>query len=162
MKPVLRTLVLALALAGPTAAADLVTGMAQPLPAVADARLTDLLAQHRGSPLIVNFWASWCEPCREEMPSLQRLADRLRARGVSVLTVAVADKKDKAADFLWEASVTLPLLHDPEQAVARAWGVRTLPTTLILDRRHRIVARGRGAVDWDDAAVETKLQTLLK
>lgn len=162
MRVSLKTITLLLALSGPASAADLVTGMAQPLPAVADARLTELLAQYKGSPLIINFWASWCEPCREEMPSLQRLADRWRGRGTAVLAIAVADKRDKAADFLWEAGVTLPLLHDPDQAVARAWGVRTLPTTLVLDRRHRIVARGRGAIDWDDAAVETQLQTLLK
>lgn len=162
MRASLKTIALLLALAGPASAADLVTGMAQPLPAVADARLTELLAQHKGSPLIVNFWASWCEPCREEMPSLQRLADRWRGRGTAVLTVAVADKRDKAVDFLWEAGVTLPLLHDPDQAVARAWGVRTLPTTLVLDRRHRIVARGRGAIDWDETHIEGQLERLLK
>lgn len=158
----LRAILLALALAGPAMAGELVVQPAKPLPAVRDARLTELLAQHRGSPLIVNFWASWCEPCRDEMPALQRLAERWRGRGVSVITVAVADRGPGAGDFLWEIGVILPLLHDPEQAVARAWGVRALPTTLVLDRRHRLVARGRGAIDWDAAPTENQLQTLLK
>lgn len=153
---------LALWLAGTAAAAGLVAEPPKPLPAIRDTQLTELLAQYQGSPVIVNFWASWCEPCRDEMPSLQRLAERWRSRGVPVITVAVADGAENAADFLWEISVILPLLHDPEQAVARAWGVRALPTTLVLDRQHRLVARGRGAIDWDAAGIERQLQTLLK
>jgi len=144
------------------AASGLVVERARPLPALSDARLTNWLAEHQGQPVIINFWASWCEPCRDEMPLLQRLADRLRPQSVGVITVAVADTADKAADFLWEVSVILPLLHDPAQKTARALSVRTLPTTLILDRRHRIVARGRGAIDWDDKAVDAQLQALLK
>jgi thiol-disulfide isomerase/thioredoxin len=147
---------------GHAAAGGLVAEPARPLPAVRDAHLTGLLAQHKGHPLLINFWASWCEPCREEMPSLQRLADRWKSRGLSVLTVAVADKPASFTDFLWEASVILPVLGDPEQTVARAWGVRALPTTLVLDKRHRVVARGRGAIDWDAAEIDTQLAKLLK
>ncbi|MBI4983887.1 MAG: TlpA family protein disulfide reductase [Rhodocyclales bacterium] len=121
-----------------------------------------MLAQRAGSPVIVNFWAPWCEPCRDEMPALQRLADRWRPRGVTVVTVVVSERGGTAGKFLWDAGVTLPLLRDPEQAVARAWGVQALPTTLILDRRHRVVARARGAIDWDAAPIDAHLQKLLQ
>ncbi|MDD5250064.1 MAG: TlpA disulfide reductase family protein [Rhodocyclaceae bacterium] len=155
-------ILLALALTVPAAAAGLVADPARPAAAVRDGKLAEALAQREGSPVIVNFWASWCEPCRAEMPSLQRLAERWRGRGLSVLTVAVGDRPEQAERFLWESGVVLPLLHDPDQALAHSLSVRALPTTLVLDGNRRIVARGRGAIDWDDAAVDRQLQNLLK
>lgn len=152
----------ALLLAAPAGAAGLVAEPARPLPPIRDSGLKDLLAQRHDGPVIINFWASWCEPCRGEMPSLQRLAERWRSRSLSVLTIAVADRADEAADFLWNVGVILPLLNDPDQAIARAAGVRTLPTTLVLDRNHRVVGRGRGAIDWDADAVDKQLQDLLR
>lgn len=131
------------------------------VPASADRRLEKTLAQHKGKPVLVNFWASWCPPCREEMPALARLAARWKAKGLVVQTVAVADNEKLVEDFLWEVSAELPVLHDREQTLSRAWGARMLPTTLILDRRHRIVARGLGAIDWDAPAIDKQLQDLL-
>lgn len=131
------------------------------VPASADRRMAKALAQHKGKPVLVNFWASWCPPCREEMPALARLATRWKGRGFAVLTVAVADNEKLVEDFLWEVSVELPVLHDREQTISRAWGARMLPTTLVLDRRHRIVATGTGAIDWDAPAIDKQLQTLL-
>jgi thiol-disulfide isomerase/thioredoxin len=129
-----------------------------------DRRLAQLLAQHRGKAVVLNFWATWCEPCREEMPSLGRLAARWQARGLTVLTVAVADNAKRVEDFLWEVlpeKQMLPVLHDREQAISRAWDARVLPTTVVLDRRHRIVARGMGAIDWDAPAIEKQLKKLI-
>ena len=136
----------------------------QSLPAGNDPRLVQLLAQHKGKAVVVNFWATWCEPCREEMPSLARLDARWQARGLTVLTVAVADNAKRVEDVLWETlpeKQTLPVLHDREQTISRTWGARVLPTTIVLDRRHRIVARGLGAIDWDAPAIDQQLQTLL-
>ncbi len=129
-----------------------------------DRRLAQLLAQHKGKPVLVNFWATWCEPCREEMPALARLAARWQAKGLTVLTVAVADNDKRVEDFLWETlpeNQKLPVLHDREQTISRAWGARVLPTTVVLDRRHRIVLRGLGAIDWDAPAIDKQLKTLL-
>ncbi len=134
------------------------------IPASDDVRLARTLAQHKGRAVVLNFWATWCEPCREEMPSLARLATRWQAKGLTVLTVAVADNDKRVADFLWETlpdKQTLPVLHDREQTISRAWGARVLPTTVVLDRRHRIVARGTGAIDWDAPAMEKQLKTLI-
>lgn len=75
--------------------------IAQALPAATDARLKEALVRYKGKPVVVNFWATWCEPCREEMPSLARLAARWKNRA-AVLTVAVADNARRVDEFLWE------------------------------------------------------------
>lgn len=137
---------------------------AQTLPATADSRLKQALAEHQGKPVLVNFWATWCEPCREEMPALARLAARWQGRGLVVLTVAVADNDKRVEGFLWETlpdKQTLLVLHDREQTISRAWGARVLPTTVVLDRRHRMVLRGMGAIDWDAPAIEKQMKKLI-
>lgn len=128
------------------------------LPQGGDANLAARLASYAGRPVLVNFWASWCEPCREEMPALQALADS----GVVVLTIAVADRDADARRFLDQAGVALPLLFDREQRISKAWGVRLLPYTVVLDRRHRVVARAQGVVDWNASAVREQLQRLMR
>ena len=120
------------------------------------------IAAHKGHPVLINFWASWCEPCREEMPALQRLAKRWQARGLTVITVAVADSPRQVSDTLEKLNVQLPVIHDPEQQIIQRWGVSFLPTTLILDARQRIRLRGQGAIDWDAAAIDRQLQPLFK
>ncbi|GJQ55312.1 MAG: hypothetical protein HKUEN07_18810 [Rhodocyclaceae bacterium] len=124
--------------------------------------LTAALRKHRGQAVVVNFWATWCEPCRQEMPSLQRLARRMEGKGLAVLTVAVNDRETLVKDFLWEASVDLPVLHDREQGESRALGVRVLPTTLVFDRSHRLRLRAVGAVEWDAPEIESQLEKLLE
>lgn len=162
--PLICSLLLAPAFAASPTPSPLKPNAPQALPASKDARLMQLLAQRQGKAVVLNFWATWCEPCREEMPALARLDARWQARGLTVLTVAVADNAKRVEDFLWETlpgQQTLPVLHDREQTLSRAWGARMLPTTLVLDRRHRIVARGLGAIDWDASAIDKQLQSLL-
>ena len=120
------------------------------------------IAAHKGHPVLINFWASWCEPCREEMPALQRLAKRWQARGLTVITVAVADTPRQVSDTLEKLNVQLPVIHDPEQQIIQRWGVSFLPTTLILDARQRIRLRGQGAIDLDAAPIDRQLQPLFK
>jgi len=129
---------------------------AAPGPALAAA-----LQRYRGQAVVVNFWATWCEPCREEMPALQRLARRLEGKGQAVLTVAVSDRDAAVKDFLWEISVDLPVLHDSEQAESRALGVRVLPTTLVFDRSHRPRLRAVGAVEWEAPEIRAQLEKLM-
>lgn len=131
-------------------------------PNAADGRLNAAVAAAKGRPVIVNFWASWCEPCRDEMPSLQRLSERWRDQGLVVITVAVADHLSQANKFLSENAIQLPVIDDGAQIISRAWGARVLPGTVVLDRRHRIRLRGEGAIDWDSPAVDQHLQQLLK
>ncbi|WP_300454388.1 TlpA disulfide reductase family protein [Accumulibacter sp.] len=123
-----------------------------------DNRLSSLIAAHRGRPVLINFWASWCEPCREEMPSLQRLADRYGSHRLLLITVAVADNRRQVEQFLADNALRLPVIDDRDQTISRAWQVRILPGTVLLDRRHRIRLRGQGAIDWDSETVTRRLQ----
>ena len=162
--PLICCLFLAAAFGASATSSPLKPNAPQALPAGKDTRLLQLLAQHKGKAVVLNFWATWCEPCREEMPSLARLDLRWQAKRLTVLTVAVADNAKRVEEFLWEVlpeKQTLPVLHDREQTISRAWGARMVPTTLILNRQHRIVARGLGAIDWDAPAIDKQLQTLL-
>ncbi len=122
--------------------------------------LAAALQRHRGKAVVVNFWATWCEPCREEMPALQRLTRSMEGKGLTVLTVAVSDREAAVQDFLWEISVELPVLHDREQAESRAWGVRVLPTSIVLDRDHRPRLRAVGAIEWEAPEVRAQLEKL--
>ena len=152
-----------LAIGAPVArAANLTEVNTSPPARPSDRRLHDLLATSKGKPVLINFWASWCQPCQEEMPSLHRVAKRYRDRGLVVATVAVADNAQNAADFLWANDIELPLLLDPAQGLSIPWGARALPTTVILDRRHRIRLRGQGAIDWDAVDIDRRLETIFK
>jgi transglutaminase-like putative cysteine protease/thiol-disulfide isomerase/thioredoxin len=143
-------------------ASELLAVPAASPPRAGDDPLHALLSAWKGRPVIINFWASWCEPCREEMHSLQRLARRQAPQGLAVATVAVADQRTPLDRFLAENAVQLPVVDDRQQSISRAWGARVLPTTIVLDRRHRIRLRGQGAIDWDSPAVEQQLQALFK
>lgn len=143
-------------------ASELAAVASKSLPTAADQRLHSAIASHKGRPVLISFWATWCAPCREEMPSLQRLAKRWQDRGLAVVTVAVADNSKQVDDYLWDIGVELPVLHDPAQTLNRPWGARVIPTTVILDHRHRIRLHGQGAIDWDAPAVDQQLQSLFK
>ncbi len=129
------------------------------LPGREAAQLAAALKKHAGRPVIVNFWASWCEPCRQEMPALQALAQR--QKDLTVILVAVNDRKDDSADFLWEKDITLTALPDREQTISQAWGARVLPTTLLLDRHHHPRYRATGPVDWEGKAAAKVIERLL-
>jgi thiol-disulfide isomerase/thioredoxin len=137
---------------------------ARPAPPLA---LSDLdgrpwtLAALRGRPVMLNFWASWCEPCRAEMPSLDLLAARHEHDGLVVLTVNFKDGELAIRRFLDAVSLTLPVLLDRDGAAARAWDVTMFPTTLLIDRRgspHSVV---RGEVDWTGEDGRTIVALLL-
>lgn len=155
-------LALALSLWAAPARANELALVNEALPKATDQRLHAFLSAHKGKPVLINFWASWCQPCRDEMPALQRFAKRWQDKGLAVVLVAVADNARKADEFLWEMDVELPLINDPAQGLSRPWGARALPTTLVLDRKHRIRLRSLGAVDWESADTEQRFQPLTR
>jgi len=105
-------------------------------------------ADLRGRAVLLNFWASWCEPCRAEMPSLQALADLYGPDKLLVLAINFKEPPIRALRFAQSTGVTLPVLLDTQGLLARQWGVKVFPTTLLVDARSRPRQRVQGEVDW--------------
>ena len=119
------------------------------------------LASYRGRVVLINFWATWCVPCRDEMPSIQKLRDRLAGKPFVVFAVNVDEPDSRVRNFLNETRLDLPTLLDQNKTVTRAWGVRVMPTTFIVGRDGRLRYRAVGDLDWSgDVVVGTILQLL--
>jgi cytochrome c biogenesis protein CcmG/thiol:disulfide interchange protein DsbE len=101
------------------------------------------LADLRGKPAVVNFWASWCEPCREEAPEVARLSRTLHGQAV-VVGIDYTDREDSARSFLRKYGWTFPVLSDPNGIYGARYGFSALPTTLVLDSEGRVAAILRG------------------
>jgi cytochrome c biogenesis protein CcmG/thiol:disulfide interchange protein DsbE len=106
---------------------------------------TASLADYRGKVVVLNFWASWCTPCREEAPLLERVHKRLGSRG-TVLGVTYKDYEADSRSFMRKLGLTYPSLRDDQLELAPEYGTSALPETFVLDRRGRIVALSRGQV----------------
>lgn len=119
------------------------------------------LGDTRGQVVVLNFWASWCEPCRSEMPSLELLAERHARDRVSVLAVNYRETDGAIARFLAQWPVTLPILRDRDGAAALAFGVRVFPTTVVIDRRGQAAFTVTGETDWGAAASRAWIAPLL-
>jgi cytochrome c biogenesis protein CcmG/thiol:disulfide interchange protein DsbE len=115
------------------------------LPVLGSAR-TGSLADQAGKVVVLNVWASWCDPCREEMPMLQRTHDRIAPRGGMVLGINTQDATDKALAFLREHDISFPSLRDRDREYNRDLQVTGYPETFIVDRKGRIAAMYRGPV----------------
>lgn len=118
-------------------------------------------ADFKGRAVLLNFWASWCEPCRAEMPSLQQAAALHGPGKLLVLAINFKEKPASALQFAERAGITLPVLLDGDGQAARRWGVRIFPTTLTLDRRSRPRHRVQGELDWTGPAAEKLIASLL-
>ena len=92
------------------------------------------LSEHRGEVILLNFWASWCGPCRQEMPHLDALQKKYESLGVNVIGVSVDKEPGKADQLLKEIPVAFPVLYDTESQVSAAYNVAAMPTTVLIDR----------------------------
>ncbi len=133
--------------------------------------LTDLegaqhtLADYRGKVVFLNFWASFCEPCREEMPSMERLVRQYQDRGLVMIAISfdpdAQDARAFMAQFLPGQRSAMTVLHDPQAQVGMAYGTELLPETYLIDRDGRAVARFVNAYDWARPEVQTLIEQLL-
>ena len=121
---------------------------------------TAALADYRGQVVVLNFWASWCKPCRDESPLLQRWHRRIKDRGGTVLGVDMYDVTGPAQDFIAEYGLTYPMLKDKDGNGLETYGVVQYPETFVIDRKGRIAAVQRGPVD--DDFMETSVAPLLE
>lgn len=119
------------------------------------------LAQHKGRVVLVNFWATWCEPCRAEMPSMQTLADRLGPDKLVVVGVNYQEPEMRIQRFLSTMPVKFTILQDRDGAATKAWTRRIFPTSILVgpDGRARTVVVGE--FDWASEAAEKMVRDLL-
>ena len=118
------------------------------------------LASYRGQVVVLNFWASWCGPCQDEAPVLQRWHRRLSKQGGGVLGIDVLDVTSDAKAFVRKYGLTYTQVRDPDGSHLSDFGVRQYPETVVVDRRGRIAAVQRGPVD--DRFFSTKVVPLVK
>ncbi len=139
------------------------TAPATPRLALSDlhGRAADLEAL-RGRVVIVNFWATWCVPCRDELPSLQRLRERFAGKPVEVITVNYGEFPQRVQPFLEKERLALPVWLDTQKEAAREWGVGGLPMTFLIDASGHARYRAFGELDWTAEEPVNLVEQLVK
>ena len=120
------------------------------------------LKDQRGRVVMVNFWATWCGPCRQEMPQLNRLYEKYKSSGFVLLGVNVDDDVTKAAEVAAKLGVTFPVLLDTEKTVSKLYDVSTMPSTMIIDRDGKVRYVHRGYLAGYEESYEKQIRELLK
>jgi peroxiredoxin len=120
---------------------------------VQDAQNKVTLSQYRGQVVVLNFWATWCPPCIEEMPSLVEMQRRMKAKGVTVLAVSVDVDEGAYRQFLKDHNVNLLTVRDPDQKSNSLYGTAKFPETYIIDRDGVMRRKFIGAVDWTEPEI---------
>ncbi len=120
------------------------------------------LQEQRGQVVLVNFWATWCGPCRQEMPHLNRIYDKYRASGFVLLGVNIDDDPRAAADLAAKLGLRFPVLLDTDKQVSRAYDMSAMPATLLIDRDGRVRHIHRGYRDGVERTYEEQVRSLLK
>lgn len=120
------------------------------------------LQDFKGKLVFLNFWASWCLPCREEMPAMERLYQEYKNRGLVILAVNVKDNRTKALDFVKELKLTYPIALDSDGQVGLLYGAWGLPTTYLIGRDGTGLARIWGPAQWYSPGARELIRTLLE
>ena len=119
------------------------------------------LEDYRGKVVLVNFWATWCEPCREEMPSMNRLRAALAGRPFEVLAVNLAESESRIRRFMDQVPLEFTVLMDRDGATAKAWQARVLPVSFLIGADGRIRYSVLGEIDWTAEGVRKTILELL-
>jgi thiol-disulfide isomerase/thioredoxin len=145
------------------------TRLAQPV-AAPDFVIEDMdgephsLQDYRGKVVLINFWATWCPPCRREMPSLESLYQKFRDQPFAVLAVNQWESPDHVFSYMGDLSVfpTFPILFDRKSEVSEAFGVKGLPTSVVIDKQGRVVLRAIGGRDFAHPEIERTIRELVE
>lgn len=131
----------------------------------ADSGQTRRLSEFRGKVVFLNFWASFCEPCRREMPSMERLVRQYRQQGFEMIAISLDPQIDEVHGFMEEflpgQRSAMTVLWDPQNNSSAAYGTELLPETYIIDRDGRIIARFVGEYDWERPEAKQLIEALL-
>lgn len=119
------------------------------------------LDAYRGKVVLINFWATWCDPCREEMPSIDRLRASMQGKPFVVLAVNLAEPPSRIRNYLERMPVGFPVLLDRDMAAAKAWKARILPATYIVGPNGKVRYSYTGELDWSEESVRRKIAALL-
>ncbi len=119
------------------------------------------LREQRGKAVMINFWATWCPPCREEMPAMERLYRRHRERGFVLLAVSVDTDASLVRPFLEQHKLTFPVTLDAKMDLANTYGVRALPSSFLVDRHGYLAALALGPRAWDNRAAHALVEGML-
>ncbi|MBI4536397.1 MAG: TlpA family protein disulfide reductase [candidate division NC10 bacterium] len=119
------------------------------------------LGDFRGKVVFLNFWATWCIPCREEMPAMERLHQEFKGQGLVVLAVNYQENPSTVRAFIRELKLTFPVVLDPNGDAATKYLVRGLPATFLIDRNQVIAGRAIGAREWDSKDGRAYIRALL-
>ena len=125
---------------------------------------THSLADYKGKVVLVNFWATWCPPCRAEMPSMQRLKERMAGKPFAILAVDMAESEAEIRAFLKEikpAKIDFTILMDKEGKTIRDWRVSVFPTSYIIDSEGLLRYSLLGSIEWDEHDTVQKIEALL-
>ncbi len=120
------------------------------------------LSNLRGQVVLLNFWATWCPPCRAEMPSMQALYQDYREKGLAILAISSdVEGKDRVVPFIEKRGFSFPVLVDPRNVVGTRVRVGGIPTSYLLDKHGRVVGRDVGARNWNSAKMRRRIDQLL-
>ena len=131
-------------------------------------RLTDLagnevaLADYRGRVVLVNFWATWCKPCEDEMPAMERLYEALAPEGFELLAVSVDEGIEEVLEFQERLDLSFPILHDPTKEASESYQSYRFPESFLVDRDGLLDARFIGPREWDAPAYRNRVRRLLE
>ncbi|MCK5903045.1 MAG: redoxin domain-containing protein [Cocleimonas sp.] len=107
------------------------------------------LTAYKGQPLIVNFWATWCPPCRAELPSMNRGWAKIKDEGIAMIAINVGESEDTVFAFTGEYPIDFKVLLDEQGTVSAQWPMRGLPTTFVLNKKGDVVYQAIGGREWD-------------
>jgi len=166
MKRTISIILLALLIAdvtatgGPVTALDGREKLATHRLALLDGKTTTLAA-FRGEVVVINFWASWCAPCRHELPLLDRWNSDWAGRGARVIAISIDNDARKAKRFMDDMGLSLTVAHDGPNGLARSLDIPTVPYTLLLDREGNVIDTVRGSAEAEVTALGRKVETMI-
>ena len=120
------------------------------------------LKAYKGKVVLVNFWATWCPPCRREMPSLQRLREKMSMRPFVILGIDSAEQRDEVEDFLQTVKVDFTIVLDPDSVATKQWKVFALPTSFLIGRDGKVRYSLSGPTEWDEGEAIRLIESLLQ